>query len=333
MQEKISIATAPAPAATEPFPGAPAMALTFLFAGLGYASPLFFFSDQHPLNGPISPEILNLNLLVAWMGLAHFVFAYSAQARTLARSTPRTRWIFLGSIALGAAFLAGTRAALGAWVFDLLVWIYFIPHFIKAELWFITHSRSELHVKPGALYWFPAVGFAFFSWALFGPISISFNTEILVLLAFLCVAAGMAGRILPQLSDPSVATYALLGFFFIGEGLVWGAYSKYMTPQFRHGLYVFHIAVASFYHYFRSYAFALRKKMAGEVERYWVSVFAVNLAVGALGAWIAFHPQWQWPQYVFGLPYFTFWVGLHLVSSDVFTALRPSRPLLRTSQL
>lgn len=64
------------------FPGAPALALTFVTVGAAYAFPFLLFTQGHPLNGPISPEILNLNLLVAWMGLAHFVFAYSGQAKS-----------------------------------------------------------------------------------------------------------------------------------------------------------------------------------------------------------------------------------------------------------
>jgi hypothetical protein len=68
----------------------------------------------------------------------------------------------------------------------------------------------------------------------------------------------LKGGILRQLAAPGYSTCSLLGFFFVGEGLVWGTYSKFMTSQFRRRLYVFHIAVAGFYHYFRSYAFALR---------------------------------------------------------------------------
>lgn len=60
--------------------------MTFIFAGIGYSLPLQLFAENYPLNGPVSPEVLNLNFLVAWMGLAHFVFAYYGQAKTLGRT-------------------------------------------------------------------------------------------------------------------------------------------------------------------------------------------------------------------------------------------------------
>lgn len=203
-----------------------------------------------------------------------------------------------------------------------MVWVYFIPHFVKAELHFIRNFQPELGSSAWVLYWFPAVGFAFFTVAIYGPISLSFNTGILIAAAGLCIVAALAGNILQQLSEPAFAPYALLGFFFIGEALVWGTYSKFMTPQFRQGLYVFHIAVASFYHYFRSYGFALRKMRPENFGRYLLLVAAVNFTLILAGSWVAWHPQWKAAQFLFGLPYFTFWVGLHLISSDIFSAMR-----------
>jgi len=304
------------------FPGAPSLALTFIFAGVGYAFPNQLFADDYPLNGPISPEILNLNILVAWMGLAHFVFAYSGQAKTLRRSSGSAPLLFGASLLIGGTILALFRMRAGLRIFDSVIWVYFIPHFIKAELHFIKNCQPELSPSAWVLYWFPTVGFAFFTFALFAPISISFNTGILIAVASFCVVGALAGQVLQQLSEPAYAPFALLGFFFIGEALVWGTYSKYMSPQFRQGLYVFHIAVASFYHYFRSYGFALRKMRREDFGGYLLAVVFVNLALIALGVWVAWHPAWQYAHYIFGLPYFTFWVGLHLLSSDIFSGLR-----------
>jgi hypothetical protein len=218
--------------------------------------------------------------------------------------------------------LALFRAQAGLRIFDSVIWVYFIPHFIKAELHFIKNCQPELTPSALVLYWFPTVGFAFFTFTLFAPISISFHPGILIAVACLCVVLALAGRVLQQLSEPAYAPFALLGFFFIGEGLVWGTYSKYMTPQFRQGLYVFHIAVASFYHYFRSYGFALRKMRKKTFNGYLLAVVLVNLGLIGLGVWVAWHPAWRCAQFVFGLPYFTFWVGLHLISSDIFSGLR-----------
>jgi hypothetical protein len=304
------------------FPGAPSLALTLIFAGISYAFPIHLFAKDYPLNGPISPEILNLYLLVAWMGLAHFVFAYSGQAKTLRRSGGSVTFLFGASLLIGGTILALFRTRAGLHLFDSVIWIYFIPHFIKAELHFIKNCQPDLCPGAWVLYWFPTVGFAFFTFALFAPISISFNTGILISVACLCIVAAMAGRVLQQLSQPAYAPYALLGFFFIGEGLVWGTYSKFMTPQFRQGLYVFHIAAASFYHYFRSYGFALRKMRPNGFGGYLLTVTGVNLVLIFLGGWVAWHPAWRYPQYLFGLPYFTFWVGLHLISSDIFSLLK-----------
>jgi hypothetical protein len=304
------------------FPGAPSLALTFVFAGVGYALPFLLFSQDYPLNGPVSSEILNLNFLVAWMGLAHFVFAYTGQAKSLRRQSANARFLFAISLLLGAGALVLFRSWAGLRIFDSLIWIYFIPHFIKAELHFIKRCQPELCPSALVLYWFPAVGFAFFTYALFAPLAISFNTGFLIAGAGLCIVAALAGGVLRQLSEPAYAPFALLGFFFIGEGLVWGTYSKYMTPQFRQGLYVFHIAVASFYHYCRSYGFALRNVRSEKNGGYLLMVSAVNLVLIGLGTWVAWHPAWRYAHYVFGLPYFTFWVGLHLISSDVFSGLR-----------
>jgi hypothetical protein len=309
------------------FPGAPALAFTFITVGAAYAFPFLLFSEKHPLNGPISPEILNLNLLVAWMGLAHFVFAYSGQAKSLLapRVVPKLPLLFCGSLVFAGVLLALFHKLVGAVLFDAVIWVYFIPHFIKAELHFARASQPETATRGEVVYWFPALGFAYFTAALFAPLTVSFHTEILLAGAAICIVAGLMGGILRQLSQPAHSTYVVLGFFFVGEGLVWGAYSKYMTPQFRHGLYVFHIAVASFYHYFRAYAFALRRLPAARVRSYLHLTVLINFVLILVGCWIAWHPDWRWAQPLFGLSFFTFWVGLHLISSDIFTALKKFR--------
>jgi hypothetical protein len=59
-----------------------------------------------------------------------------------------------------------------------------------------------------------------------------------------------------------------------------------------------------------------------DFDGYLLKVTVVNLVVIALGVWVAWHPAWRYAHYLFGLPYFTFWVGLHLISSDIFSGLR-----------
>src|SRR5665213_814362 len=308
------------------FSGAPSLAFSFLVVGIAYALPILLFPRDYPMNGPVSPEILNLNLLVAWMGLAHFIFAYSGQARSLRAGNREAVVLFVVSVLVGGLFLGIFRHFAGTRLFDSVVWVYFLPHIIKAELHFIKNCQPDLCPSARVLYWFPAIGFSFFTFALFGPFALTYHTGALIGFAVLCVAAGLTGHVMGQLSEPSYAPYALLGFFFIGEGLVWDAYSKYMSPQFRQGLYVFHIAVASFYHYFRSYGFTLRKLPAERMEDYIKTIVIVNTLLIGFGVLVLFFmPQVKPAQFIFGLPYFTFWVGLHLVASDLFTALRKIR--------
>lgn len=305
---------------TQRFPGAPSLALTFLFAGLGFSLPILLFPEAHPSNGPVSAEILNLNFLVAWMGLAHFVFAFRGQGRYLMQTQRRGSLMFVLSLLASAVLLIILKGLVGGPLFAFIIWIYFIPHFVRAELHF--EKSTQAHAERGwVLYWFPALAFAFLTYALFGPKELTFNTAILIALGFLVLVAGVLGGIREQLYSEN-AKYTLLGCFFIGEALVWGTYSKYMTPQFRQGVYVFHIAVASFYHYFRSYGFALQKKIIpASFKRYMATIVGVNVAILCIGRWVIF----QGPpvlHIVFDVTFFTFWVGLHLVSSDLFAVLR-----------
>ncbi len=302
------------------FPGAPSLALTFLFAGMGYALPILLYREAHPLHGAISSEILNLNFLVAWMGLSHFVFAYHGQAKALKVDRSLSAFFFLGGLAVSAGLLLLLKCFISSRIFDFLIWIYFIPHFIKAELHFAKQSSSPTR-EGWVLYWFPALAFAFLTLALFGPIEISLNTTVLLCIACACVLAGMLGGIRPQLYTEN-AKYALLAFFFIGEALVWGTYSKYMTEQFRQGVYVFHVAVASFYHYFRAYGFALRKMVSPSQTSVAVGIFVlVNVAMIGIG-FLSMHQNEPGLARLFDVRSFTFWVGLHLLASDLFTVRR-----------
>lgn len=305
---------------TQQFPGAPSLSLTFLFAGIGFSLPILLFPEIHPLNGKISSEILNLNFLVAWMGLAHFVFAFHGQGKYLRHTERRGTVLFFSGLIASASVLLLLKGVSDSRIFDFVIWIYFIPHFIKAELHFA--QTGEKPVQRGwVLYWFPALAFAFLTFALFGPKELAFNTSILIALAILCVAAGAMGGIGRQLYSAN-AKYTLLAFFFIGEALVWGTYSKYMTPQFRQGVYVFHIAAASFYHYFRSYGFALRKQPTPvQIQRYLGTIILVNLMMLGIGLFTVYRDG-HFLGFVFDVQNFTFWVGLHLVASDLFAVVR-----------
>ena len=98
-----------------------------------------------------------------------------------------------------------------------------------------------------------------------------------------------------------------------------------MSPQFRQGVYIFHIAVASFYHYFRSYAFAMKKITSVPLLNYWLKIVVINLVVILFGWLVLRHENWRPLEFIFGIEYFTFWVGLHLLSSDIFSAIRKNK--------
>jgi len=298
------------------------VAATFLLAGFGYGSPFLLFPPSHPLNGPVSPEVLNLNFLVAWAGLAHFAFAYEGQFRAFVRTRDaRSVGRFVAGMAAAVLLLLWARRLAGSRLFDALVWIYFIPHFVKAERHFARRFSPGAGTGGWIEYWFPGLAFGFLTLALFGPKELSLDPWRLLLVAAGICLLGIVGGAHRRLYQPGVAPAILLGFFFVGEGLVWGSYSKYMTPQFRQGVYGFHIAVASFYHYLRAYGFAWRTG-ALKPAVFWTRVAVVNLAIILCG-WILLRVSPDHPlNLVFDVRYFTFWVALHLLGSDLFSWMK-----------
>ncbi|HEY9686626.1 MAG TPA: hypothetical protein V6C52_06595 [Coleofasciculaceae cyanobacterium] len=128
------------------------------------------------------------------------------------------------------------------------------------------------------------------------------------------------------LENRTFSSYMLLGCFLVGEGLVWGMYRQYMDSHFQNGLYVFHIAIASSYHYFRSYDFAgrlLRRKSApatsrAVANRYLVTILMVNGLMIVLGVQFIWNESLPLVNLFFDVRFFTVWVGLHLVASDGF---------------
>lgn len=327
-----------------------------VLVGIAYSLPFALYPSSHQANGPTSPEILNLHFVVAWMGLAHFIYAYRGQAISLLK-TKQKIFPFLSLLAVGAAVLVALRHWLGYMYFSFAMWIYFLPHFVKAELFFSQRLNSDSTQEKSSdarVYLFPAIAFTFFTFALFAPIEIISNRWNVVALALITLGSGLALRLKEQLKDPRLSKYALLAIFLIAEGMVWATYRKYMVFQFQQGVYVFHIAMASFYHYLRSYDFANltkrqntdavkqslpnAKEQSSEVQKpgettaqttksasLWTGIVAVNLAVIGLGYLLSN----KWPEapskYIFDVSYFTFWVGQHQYASDVFNWLKKQR--------
>lgn len=302
----------------------PSLALMLLLTGFAYSLPVLLFPSNHSLNGSMSSEVLNLYFLVGWMGLAHFIYAYYGQALALKRN-PANLAPYLIGVVLGAIVLATMRYFMGFMLFSFLMWIYFLPHFVKAEIHFTTVLEKKTVKESAGVYLFPAIAFSFFTFALFGPVEFVSNPWNLILMAVGCLVLGLFLGLKKQLSDRGVSRYALLAIFLIAEALVWATYRKYMVFQFQEGIYVFHIAMASFYHYMRSYDFARRMGISrGEpvTWKYSASIVCVNLVVVLLG-YIVLRTSALAPfDYLFDVSYFTFWVGLHQWASDVFNHLK-----------
>jgi hypothetical protein len=297
------------------------IALALVCAAIGYAFPLWLFPGNHVLNGTMSPEILNMYAIVCWMGLAHFVYAYHGQAMALRKNPARIAPYGL-SMVLAAAVLIALRHALGWMLFSIAMWVYFMPHFIKAELHFgKVLEGAQPNQRRWSVYGFPTVAFTFLSAALFCPIEIAQNHWLMLSIAAGLILLAVRAGAIQALCDKSTSGYMLLGFFLLGEGLVWAMYRQYMVFQFQEGIFVFHVALASFYHYFRSYDFAARTKFkenTGGLNRYLIGIFLVNAALLTVGAWSLRAGAAPW---LFDLSFFTFWVGLHQFSSDLFGIL------------
>jgi hypothetical protein len=270
----------------------------------------------------MSPEILNLYMMVSWMGLAHFFYAYKGQGMSLAKNKPLIA-PFAIALSLAAPALFGLRSWLGFQLFSFIMWVYFIPHFVKAELHFGNVLDQHAPARGWAIYWFPALCFAYLTFVLFCPLEWVLNPWFAILIGIGVVAVSVPFGVWKQLQDRRISNYILLAVFIVAEGMVWATYRKYMEFHFQQGIYVFHIALASFYHYFRSYDFAGR--MMRDTKRganFLYGVVAVNLAVIAI-AFSVVHLAVLAPlALIFDVAYFTFWVGLHQFSSDAFGYLR-----------
>lgn len=91
-----------------------------------------------------------------------------------------------------------------------------------------------------------------------------------------------------------------------------------MSDAFRVGLYIFHIAAASFYHYLTAYFYA-ESRNANSDDRMLrpLSILPVNAAMIAVGFGVAWLSVLRWLRPLIGLEWFTLWVALHLAASDL----------------
>jgi hypothetical protein len=106
--------------------------LTLLLMGVGFAIPFPLNGSQHPWVLEFAPAVRNLYGLTAWMGMAHFVYAYRGQGLALLRPGARPL-AFWGVLLLAGIAQFLLRASLGISGFSALAWLYFMQHFVKAE--------------------------------------------------------------------------------------------------------------------------------------------------------------------------------------------------------
>jgi len=302
------------------------LALSFVFTGLGFAFPFLLFPRNHEFRETFSTEVLNLYFLVAWMGQAHFFYAFFGQTKTLRKRASLT-FFYLSLLSLGGIILWALSKNLGYWVFNSLVWIYFVPHFIKAEIHFSKYFRQQ---TPWIIYWLPTLAFAFFSFAVLGPLEWVQISWVLLGIPLALIGLSSLTGLKTQLKDKMNSVYPLMAFFLMGEGLIWGKYRPFMSAQFQVGIYVVHIALASFYHYLKSYYFdgqMKAQKNLTTLAKYTFKTVLINWIVIGIAILAIHHVKpFSFLTILFEIQYFPFWVGFHLVASDLFTLVKNKNP-------
>jgi hypothetical protein len=312
----VAVSRNPTPLLSRP---ALSIGLSFLLMGLGYAFPLRLVAHapEKMWAGQMAPEILNLYALTAWMGQAHFFFAFRGQAKALAKQ-PERSVIFYALVGLTLLELVGLRALIGVGLFSALVWIYFIAHFARSERVFQA-SQTDGVQSVTLAYYQPVLAFAWLTLVLFNVGHLDAHSWLLLAVTLALAAAVLALGGWKALSSGN-ARFTVLALFLLGECLVWGAYGHYMTPAFRVGVYVFHIAAASYFHYLGSYFFG--RARTGDPLLHPAAIVGVNLAFITLGWASGFFAWLRWLTPLLGIEWFTLWVAIHLIASDLFPRLR-----------
>ncbi|QNI36437.1 hypothetical protein [Edaphobacter albus] len=289
-----------------------ALGLTFLLLGIGFGFPVRLAPapPKHIWEDSISNEAINLYALTAFAGWSHFIYAWRGQivaSRKFSSIHRGTYWLTV--VVLIAAFV-GLRTWLGIAVFSLLAWVYNIAHFVKAEVFFSGTIRTK------AAFYSPVVAFGWFTLCLFqvGPLH-SIHLVFAGSLAIAALILSMGGW---RLLASNEVRLPLLTLFLLGETMVWASYSPYMSDSFRVGVYIFHIAAASFYHYLTAYFYAESANAKNaDFMLSPASIILTNLFIILIGLSVAWLPDVRWLRPVFGLEWFTLWVALHLAASDL----------------
>jgi len=296
------------------------LALSAVIIALSFAFPLALVPTTR--YGAISNEAMNLYACTAWAGWAHFVFAYVGQFRALGptRATLQVKKLalFFGALMVSYGLLMGVRVLVGAGVFGAFVWVYFIDHFLKAEQFF---AMGKVEKEPLIARWVrsyqPILSFGWLSVVLldFGDIS-SYRWIIWGVSAAIAALFLLTGGWQDLRAGDRRGT--LMSLFFVAEAAVWGTLSGFTEPEFLTGVYIFHIALGSFYHYLGAYFAAASRRKPGDRWLLPITIVLVNFGIGALGYFAVNRSEFAVLNFVLNPDTFTLWVGMHLVASDVF---------------
>lgn len=304
------------------------LGLTFLAIGLTFALPFALVPPTHGkgLSDQLSAEVLNVYACVAWAGWAHFVFAFRGQSSALTRIQDEVKsgriLAYIGSLIFIIAAMLAVRSAIGVALFGAIVWIYFIDHFIKAEQAF---EGKYIANEPIFARWVSSyqalISFTWLSIVLLNVWDVNSRPWVLWgVSSFLGLMVLIMGGWKNLLSGD--ARSPLLALFFIAEAMVWGTVSRYGGQVFLTGVYVLHIAGGSYFHYFGSYFVANARNKSKDIFLTPLPILLVNIAFIALGYLIAHRQEFSWLTPIFGIQWFTLWVAVHLVSSDVFPYIK-----------
>ena len=307
------------------------LGLTFLIIGLTFALPFLLVPQiqRSAMSEFLSPETSNVYACVAWAGWAHFFFAFRGQGNAIVRMRDDFRSgrliAFISITAVTILILLGLRWASGPSIFGAVVWIYFIDHFLKAEHVFEGKGNAP---TPMLVRWLssyqPLLTFGWLTAVLMNIGDVSSHHWILWIVSLLLgLIVLVFGGWKKLISDD--ARIPLLSLFFVGEALVWGALRPYGSQMFFTGVYVFHVAAGSYVHYLGSYFVARARTKTNDKLLLPQSILLVNLAIIGLGYIVIHTPVLYWLNPIFGIQWFTLWVAVHLVSSDLFPNIRTWR--------
>lgn len=302
------------------------LGLTFLLIGLSFAIPLHLVPtpSAKATSDLLSPETANVYACVAWAGWAHFLYSFRGQGIALLRSDLNGRaMLFSGVIVVTVIVLTSLRWLFGPAIFSAAIWVYFIDHFVKAERFFVGRplANESIFVRWWLNYQ-PLVAFGWLTVILLDVGGIDSHRWLvwivsLVLAAIVLLNHGWKKLVSGDSRSP------LLSLFFIAEALVWGAFSSYGGAMFLTGVYIFHIAAGSYFHYLGCYFAAQARAKGGDRWLEPVVILAINVGIGLIGFLVMRFQALTFLNPIFGIEWFTLWVGVHLVGSDLFPIIKP----------